>query len=173
MIAALMPISKEIESTYRDLACLTGVQVHQASMNLLGTLRITCKNNLGIGAVRNCLLDQLCTVGASSSGLRADAALYSTGEIGGVVHALRGNFVGAESLLELLLQSRTDCGTEVTGLSGSAGEDIGDGLAGTGSDVVGRGGAADAESAIRDGELRGASLNASRLVGGKGHGSSG
>lgn len=105
-------------------------------MDLLSTLRVTSKNNLGIRTLAQNLLGQASHSTSTLSSARAESTTDSTSDISRVCNALSSNIVLPKGRLQSFLKSWTYGGTHVANLGGTASEDVGYGLANTVDDIV-------------------------------------
>lgn len=105
-------------------------------MNLLGTLRITSKNNFGIGALAQNLLGQTSHSTSTLSSSGAESTTDGTSDICRVRNTLRSNIVLSKGRLQSFLESWADSGAHVANLSSTASEDVSHGLADAVDDIV-------------------------------------
>jgi hypothetical protein len=119
--------------TYSNLTIL---EVDESTMNLLSTLRVTSKNNLGIRALAQNLLGQASHSTSTLSSARAEGTTDSTSNVRRVRDTLSCNIVLSKGGLQSFLKSWTNGGAHVTNLSGSTSEDVSYGLANTADDIV-------------------------------------
>lgn len=98
-------------------------------MNLLSTLAVAGKDNLGRGTSLEDLLGQtshgLCACGTGGAGSTADGAGY----VGWVCDTLCGHLATAEGALQSRLEGRADSAAHVPCLGSATSEDVGDCLA--------------------------------------------
>ena len=105
-------------------------------MNLLSTLRVTGKNNLGVRALAQNLLSQASHGTSTLSRSRAKSTTDGTSNICRVCNALSCNIVLSKGRFQSFLESGTNSGTHVTNFSGTTSEDVSHGLADTVDNIV-------------------------------------
>jgi hypothetical protein len=120
-------------NAYSNLSIL---EVNQSTVDLLSTLRVAGKDDLGIGTLAQDLLGQASHGTSTLSCARTKGTTDGTSNIRRVRDALGCNIVLSESRLQSFLKSWTNGGAHVTNLSSSTSEDVSYGLANTTDDIV-------------------------------------
>jgi hypothetical protein len=105
-------------------------------MNLLGTLRVTSKDDFGVRALAQNLLSQASHSTSTLSSARAESTTNSTSDICRVCNTLSCNIVLPKGRLQSFLKSWANSGAHVTNLSSTTSEDVSYRLADTVDNIV-------------------------------------
>lgn len=105
-------------------------------MNLLSTLRVTSKDDLGIRALAQNLLGQASHGTSTLSSSRAKGTTDSTSDICRVCDTLSSNIVLSKGRLQCFLKSWANSRAHVANLGSTTSEDVGYRLADTVDDIV-------------------------------------
>lgn len=115
---------------------MTVLEVDESTVNLLSTLRVTGKNNLGVGALAQNLLSQASHGTGTLSSTGAESTTNGTSDICRVCNTLSCNIVLPKGRLQSSLESWANSGAHVANLSGTTSEDVSYGLADTVDNIV-------------------------------------
>lgn len=133
MLSAIGKPLISVVETYSDLSIL---EVHESTMDLLGTLRVTSKNDLCVRTLAQNLLGQASHSTGTLRRARVKRTTDSTSNISRVCDTLSSNIAATKGRLQSSLKSWTDSGTHVTEFSGTSSEDVSHGLTNTIDDIV-------------------------------------